>query len=268
MDWHRSVRRKGEMWMAEKITIKGKTIGAVMPCICVPVTEETTDNIIEEIKLLAEKKTDMIEWRMDWFSQVTNRYEVQKILKEVQSVLQDTILLLTFRSQRQGGHMQLSSKEILDIYLDAAETGVPDMIDVEYFEYERPMKALKKLKECGVYTISSHHDFEKTPDMNVMHMLLEKMQAGGADIVKLAVMPEDKQDVLRLLGITERFTQEYPQTPIITMSMGKMGMISRISGEVFGSCVTFGSHEKASAPGQIQMDELRQMLEKMHDMTK
>ena len=147
MDWHRSVRRKGEMWMAEKITIKGKTIGAGTPCICVPVTEETADSIIEEIKLLSEKKTDMIEWRMDWFSQVTNRYEVQQILKEVQPVLKDTILLLTFRSQRQGGHMQLSSKEILDIYMNAAETGVPDMIDVSHWQGEIDWK---KVYDSGI----------------------------------------------------------------------------------------------------------------------
>ena len=126
------------------------------------------------------------------------------------------------------------------------------------------MKALSRLKECGVVTISSHHDFDKTPEIGVMQMLLEKMQEGGADIVKLAVMPNNKQDVLDLLSVTNSFVKEFPQTPIVTMSMGRDGMISRVSGEIFGSCVTFGSHEKASAPGQIQMDDLKNILNRIH----
>ena len=51
---------------------------------------------------------------------------------------------------------------------------------------------------------------------------------------------------------------------MITMSMGSLGGISRISGETFGSCVTFGAHEKPSAPGQFAMKELRQMLDTIH----
>lgn len=58
--------------------------------------------------------------------------------------------------------------------------------------------------------------------------------------------------------------EEHHDTPAITMSMGKDGVISRLCGEVFGSCVTFGSHEKASAPGQMQMDDLKTVLEKIH----
>lgn len=251
--------------MSGTIRIKQKTVGAGTPLICVPVTEETSEAIIQEIKILVEKKTDMIEWRLDWFQNVTDINAVLEILEEVRELLKETIFLMTFRSKQQGGHLQRSPKEILETYLVAAKTGVVDLVDVEYFEYEKPMKALSRLKECGVLTISSHHDFDKTPETGVMRMLLEKMQEGGADIVKLAVMPNNKQDVLDLLSVTDAFIKEHPQTPIITMSMGKEGMISRVSGEIFGSCVTFGSHEKASAPGQLQMDDLKNILNKIHD---
>ena len=37
--------------------------------------------------------------------------------------------------------------------------------------------------------------------------------------------------------------------PVITMSMGAMGVISRVSGRLTGSCMTFGSAGRASAPG-------------------
>lgn len=97
-----------------------------------------------------------------------------------------------------------------------------------------------------------------------MKMLLEQMCAGGADIVKLAVMPQDMEDVLKLLSVTNEFKEENPDTPVITMSMGKMGMISRLCGESFGSAITFAAHKKASAPGQMEMHEVADILERIH----
>ena len=82
--------------------------------------------------------------------------------------------------------------------------------------------------------------------------------------MKLAVMPQSMQDVLNLLEETSHFHQEFPDHPLITMSMGPKGCISRISGEFFGSCVTFGAGEKASAPGQLPVDELETMLGILH----
>jgi 3-dehydroquinate dehydratase-1 len=48
-----------------------------------------------------------------------------------------------------------------------------------------------------------------------------------------------------------------PDTPLITVSMGTLGIISRIAGGMFGSDMTFGAVEKTSAPGQIPIAELR-----------
>lgn len=250
--------------MAGIIEKKGKILGAGTPLVCVPVTEETREGIVEEIRILTEKKVDMIEWRMDWFAKVQNQEAVRAVLEEVRPYLNETLFLLTFRSKMQGGQLQMKPEEVLELNEAAAKTGVADFVDIEYFEYEKPQKAIQRVKDCGVTVICSHHDFEKTPDDGVMQMLLEKMYKGGADIVKLAVMPQCRLDVLNLLSATEAFAQEHPDTPAITMSMGKEGVISRLCGEVFGSCVTFGSHEKASAPGQMQMDDLKTILEKIH----
>ena len=40
--------------------------------------------------------------------------------------------------------------------------------------------------------------------------------------------------------------------------------ISRISGEIFGSALTFGSAKKASAPGQLEVTTLQQILRALH----
>ena len=49
------------------------------------------------------------------------------------------------------------------------------------------------------------------------------------------------------------------------MSMAGKGLISRLSGELFGSAVTFGAAKKISAPGQISAVELRNILNILHN---
>ncbi len=89
------------------------------------------------------------------------------------------------------------------------------------------------------------------------------MQELGADIAKIAVMPESTQDVEVLMDATATFTK-YASVPAIAMSMGELGLASRTTGERFGSAVTFGTAGKASAPGQLPATELKEILETVH----
>lgn len=52
--------------------------------------------------------------------------------------------------------------------------------------------------------------------------------------------------------------------PLVTMSMGQLGVISRITGELTGSAMTFASVQKASAPGQINVSDMQMLLEAIH----
>ena len=91
------------------------------------------------------------------------------------------------------------------------------------------------------------------------------MQELDVDLPKIAVMPKKKEDVLTLLAATEEMNRKYADRPIITMSMAGDGVISRLCGEVFGSALTFGAAGQASAPGQIGVKELRQILTILHE---
>ena len=90
------------------------------------------------------------------------------------------------------------------------------------------------------------------------------MQECGADLLKLAAMPTDAEDVLTLLSATWEMKEKYARQPLITMSMGGTGIVSRLSGEIFGSALTFGSAGVASASGQIGVSELRNVLDLLH----
>ena len=75
-------------------------------------------------------------------------------------------------------------------------------------------------------------------------------------------MPNCPEDVLELLSATV-WANKTGQAPVITMSMSAMGAVSRVSGQVFGSCVTFGTVGEASAPGQLALEDLKLFLEKL-----
>ena len=125
-------------------------------------------------------------------------------------------------------------------------------------------RLVKKAHENGVRTVLSNHDFNATPPVEVMTERLMKMKALGADIAKIAVMPENSGDVLSLFAASENMKRMEDAIPVITISMGPTGLISRIAGETFGSAVTFASAGKASAPGQIDADELDAVLNTIH----
>jgi 3-dehydroquinate dehydratase-1 len=250
--------------VGKTLNIKGKNIGEGKPLVCVPIMEETHEGIIAEAKRLADRKTEMIEWRVDAFSEAGSPNSIRAVLAGLKDIVKSSILIYTFRSKKQGGLLQLPEEEIIDIHDVAAESGIVDLIDIEYFEGRHPKREIAKLKEKGVHIIASHHDFDATPERAVMRMLLEQMAESDADIVKLAVMPQTRADVLYLLEETSCFHETYPGQLLITMSMGALGAISRISGETFGSCVTFGAGSRASAPGQLPMDELEKIVDSMH----
>ena len=243
------------------LKVKNKVIGEGKPLVCVSVMDTNKEEIIAEVKRLVDNHAEMIEWRVDAFDGVESPNAVREVLSELAPLVKETILVFTFRSKEQGGQCSLRSDKVYDLHQVAAESKVVDFIDVEYFYTEDADDEIYHLQRMGTKIITSHHDFHETPSSDVLFMLLEQMKHSNADIVKLAVMPQNTDDVLKLLAETNHFHKRYPGQPLVTMSMGKLGAVSRVCGEVFGSCVTFGAGKNASAPGQVPMAKLEEILE-------
>ncbi len=245
----------------KELCVKGKVFYSGKPLVCLPVMKSTKEEIVEETKRLVSLNADAVEWRVDAFSQVHSLNAIREVLAELEPLLENIIFIFTFRSKAQGGECELPTAEIYDLHQVGAESGTVDFVDLEFFSTANPAKEIKELQKMGVRIIASHHDFDMTPEENVMLAILKQMKDSRADIVKLAVMPNESADVLALLAATNRFHIENKNTPVITMSMGKLGEISRISGEIFGSCLTFASAGEASAPGQIEIGKMAEILE-------
>lgn len=245
--------------------IKGYEFGNGRPVSCVPVVEQTEEKILEVIERMARQKVEMIEWRMDWYEAVNDSEAVKELLKNIAPYVAETVLLCTYRSRKQGGEQTMPETDYLTLNQIVAESGVADMVDLEFYEVSGPETAIKQLQEKQVKVICSNHNFKETPDIEEMKIQLFSMLEAGADFAKLAVMPERKQDVLHLMEAVVEVKEKYPGSHLIAMSMGKDGVITRLLGEWYGSEVTFAAFEKASAPGQMPCQQVAKIMKQIEE---
>ena len=247
------------------ITIRDLEIGTGMPKVCLPIVGHTQYEIVSQTMTIASLKPDIVEWRVDWFEGVFDFAKVEDVLKDLREVLGSIPLLMTFRTSKEGGEKAIEPEAYAELNIKAAQTGYVDLVDVEIFTGDDIVKKIiDGAHAAGVKVIASNHDFFKTPAKADIIYRLRKMQDMNADIPKIAVMPQNKKDVLTLLAATEEMTTNYADRPIITMSMAGTGVISRLCGEVFGSSMTFGAAKKASAPGQMGVNDLNTVLGLLH----
>lgn len=248
------------------VMIRGVAIGEGIPKICVPIVGKTREEIIKAAEEIRTLPVDVVEWRADWYEEVFEADVVLDVLQELRRILGELPLLFTFRTKKEGGEKEIDEKDYRTLNQLAAESGFADLIDVEVFSGDEVVNDLvRTAHENAVKVIGSNHDFEKTPSKEEIIRRLQKMQELDVDLPKIAVMPKKKEDVLTLLAATEEMNRKYADRPIITMSMAGDGVISRLCGEVFGSALTFGAAGQASAPGQIGVKELRQILTILHE---
>ena len=246
------------------VDIRGQRIGDGTTKICVPITGRNREQIMDQAGAIRASGADMAEWRADWYEDVDYDDCVVDCLRELREILGDIILLFTFRTMDEGGVRTITQMRYIDLNLLAASTGDVDLIDVEMSRGEIDCRYIvEETHAYNVKVIGSSHDFEHTDTKESLLYKLKRMDRLGADILKVAVMPQNAVDVLVLLEVTEE-AQEIGK-PLITMSMGRKGLVSRLTGELFGSAVTFGCIGQASAPGQIEVSRLRQVMNLFHE---
>lgn len=246
--------------MSKEINIKQQRISANKVNICVPVVSSTRDSILSDVKNIVEKQAPIIELRMDYFENLMDEDALASLLKEVDLLCKNTVVLFTIRTKDEGGEVTISEEEYKNILLKASLSGHVDMIDCELDKVKNPSEFMAKLKENGVYVVASHHNFKMTYDNKDILEIYGRMYEADADIIKLAVMPNKKSDALRLLACTNEFFEEHPDSLMVAIAMGELGKITRACGGYVGSCITFASITKASAPGQIDFDGMKSLL--------
>ena len=172
-------------------------------------------------------------------------------------------LLVTLRTAAEGGSRPLCGVEYLAMLrglLAAADAF--DGLDVQYHTAGDALPEIcRAAQAAGLAAVVSMHDFAQTPQTAAMTDALCAMRAAGADVCKLAVMPQTAADAARLLQATADAARRLPGVPLITMAMGAAGAVTRVCGGAFGSWGTFGTAGVSSAPGQPDAAALRRALD-------
>lgn len=247
------------------IRAKKQTLGGTKPLVCIPLVGKTPEAILAEANNVPAIAPDIIELRIDAWDFIEDVAQSVDMIKKVCTIVGDTPIILTCRGDWEGGFKKVSDEAKFAIYAGAVKGGLVDFIDMELkYGKDKIDEVLASLKGSSTSLIISFHNFQMTPSKEELFSIMEQEIKAGAHVAKLAAMPKCEEDVLNVMEATLAVRRKYPDVPIITMSMGPLGAVTRIVGGLFGSDLTFAVGSKASAPGQIPVAELRQCFSVVH----
>ncbi len=229
--------------MNRKIIFNNKAL------ICVPAIAKTSEELKKELLILDNCPCDIIEWRADFFQD-----DILSELKKVRNLIKNKKLLFTFRTLAQGGNRDCETYKKL--VTDVINTKLVDFIDIEIISAD--CEIINLAKEKQILSIVSSHYFTHTPKKDDIKAEFARMEAIGADIPKIAVMPKKLTDVTGFMEAVYETSQI--NSPIIGISMSKLGLATRLCPEQIGSCLSFAAGVSASAPGQIDSETLHKII--------
>ena len=243
------------------LTVRGLALGAGRPKIAVPLVGGTRRDVLAEAAEAVSLRADLVEWRADFYEGLAAPDALRGTLQALRGALGALPLLFTIRTAREGGAAALDPADYAALTLAAAQSGCVDLADVELSVGAEAARALiDGVHAAGCAAVGSRHDFAATPPQEVMRGFLREAQELGADIPKLAVMAHSDADALSLLSAAVAFRDHDADRPFIAISMGAHGVLSRVACGFCGSCLTFGAAENSSAPGQLPVPRLRELL--------
>jgi 3-dehydroquinate dehydratase-1 len=242
------------------IRIRGKP--AKFPLICAPLVGADQEALLPEAAAALAARADIVEWRIDYFADIGNLGRVIETGRALRRALAGMPLLFTRRSLAEGGQpVPISEGKIVELYSAVCADDFADLVDYEMSSAAQYMKTVREAsRRYGVGLVCSYHDFERTPPIDALAAQFRRAQELGGDVAKVSVMARGAEDALTLLAATLRASQTL-ELPLIGVSMGPHGALSRMVGFAFGSALTFGMAAGSSAPGQMPIGELRAAIE-------
>ena len=210
--------------------------------IAIPIFQAKKEDVIKVAMDCIDKGADVLEFRIDALDN-PNFKDIKEIIAEI-----NFPMIATNRIASEGGSFKGSEEERIDILLKCAP--LVDYVDIEL---QSDDKYIKEIHDTGVTTIVSYHDFNKTPEINEITYIVEKEHNLG-DIAKVAFMPQDLDDTLKILAILSHCEDT------IAISMGDLGSYTRIMASKFNSPITFAAGRDVTAPGQIDIETMKSLL--------
>jgi 3-dehydroquinate dehydratase-1 len=191
----------------------------------------------------------LLELRVDLFKKLDPAYIVDQIKHRK---LLKIPLLLTVRNQKKEGAVKVFSDEKKWEIIHAALPLV-DKIDIEL---SSPLlkQVVTLARKLGKGVIVSSHHLQGMP--RDLESIFKKSLSSRADIVKIAAKANGFDDVMTMVA----FTYRHHKHPLITMSLGPLGAISRLILPAAGSQYTYTFPNKPTASGQVDVKTLKSHL--------
>jgi 3-dehydroquinate dehydratase-1 len=208
----------------------------------------TTNDLTREADVRG--KADIVEFRMD------KAEDPSEQLKAYDGQLP---IIATNRNQWFGGKARDQGR--LDTLFAASRFEDVAYVDIELETARAKEWILDEFRENDVRLIISHHDFESTPEQDVLTAIIDQCASYG-EIAKVAVYPEDLSDTLTLLTALREATEDGISAAGI--AMGETGSHTRVIGHIYGSKLGYApllDDDSEYAPGQIPLGKLRALVE-------
>jgi 3-dehydroquinate dehydratase-1 len=236
--------------------------GGRVPAVCTPLVARSHEALVAEARELAALAPDLLEWRVDFFDGLADAAAVVRAARAIREAAPGLPLLFTRRSQREGGErIAASEAQVLAAYEAVCGERLAEFVDWEMEGDAQALAAVQRAaRDARASVVLSFHDFQQTPPAAEVTRKFARAHALGGDVAKLAVMPRGMHDVLALLEGMLAASESLP-IPVIGMSMGPMGALTRACGASFGSALSFAVGRSASAPGQMPIADLRAAIE-------
>ena len=144
---------------------------------------------------------------------------------------------------------------IYDVSLDLV-----DAIDIELSSAALHVALLPRARAATKTVLLSFHDFNATPSLDALRAVAARAFAAGADIAKVATTARHLADVQTVLALT----LELRDRGVATLAMGAVGALSRVFFPAAGSLLTYGCVGTPTAPGQLPIDELAELVRRFY----
>jgi 3-dehydroquinate dehydratase-1 len=250
------------MHIGKPITLNGKPLGSGrFPTLCTPLVGRTQEQLLAELALVCPKQPDLLEWRVDFFTAIGDTAAVLATAAAIRAAAGGIPVLFTRRSIREGGEpIALNEEQVVALITAVCASGTVEMVDFEMNNDPDHIAHVRAAAHAhGVQLLLSFHNFQSTPAQVVLCERFAQAQALGADVAKIAVMPQRLEDVLAVLAATLESSQKL-DIPLVSMSMGGYGAVTRLFGWVFGSAMGFAVGAATSAPGQVPIEDMDTVL--------
>ncbi|CAL5213426.1 unnamed protein product [Lathyrus oleraceus] len=219
--------------------------------ICVPIMGETVEKMVLDIQKAKLNGADLVEIRLDSLSTFNPHQDLNTFIQQHHSLP----FLFTYRPIWEGGKYDGDENRRLDALRLAMELGA-DYVDIELKVAHEFYDSIRGKTFNKTKVIVSSHNYQYTPSVEDLGDLVARIQATGADIVKIATTAVEITDVARMFQIMVH--SQVSHVPFIGLVMGDRGLISRVLCAKFGGYLTFGTLESGvvSAPGQPTIKDL------------